>query len=225
MTGRWKMRKWMGWSHAGAIAVVALVLRLDGGEAAAQGLASYDYANLGLRGAAGEIFFIDPNDVDATVGFGGRLDLGFLGPNIRTQVRFAYWNSNLSQSEVTRFENRIADLVEAQSGERPIIDLGVIDRDALIFGADFDWMPAPDARLRPYLGLGTELYILSGSGAAIDGTFVDDSLDLLTAGISALGGLEYDLGGIFTAFGEVRGSLAADIRSVSIAGGIALIRR
>lgn len=217
------MRKGTGWSRAGALAILALAMRVGGGDAAAQGLASYDYANLGLRGVSGEIFFIDPNNVDATVGFGGRLDLGFLGPNVRTQVRFAYWDSNLSQSEVTKFENRIADLVESQSGQRPVIDLGVIDRDAFIFGADLDWMPAPNARIRPYLGIGTELYILSGSGAAIDGTFVDDSLDLLTAGVSALGGLEYDLGGIFTLFGEVRGSLAADIRSVSVSGGISLI--
>lgn len=225
MTGRWKMRKRIGWSGASAMAVVALAVGVDTGDAVAQGLADYDYANLGLRGVAGEIFFVDPSDVEATVGFGGRLDMGFLGPHVRTQLRIAFWDSELAQSEITRFETRIADLVESQNGVRPTIDLGVIDRDAVIIGGDFHWMPTPENRIRPYLGFGTELYILSGSGEAIDDTFVDDALDLLTAGISAVGGLEFDLGSIFTVYGEARGSLAADIRSVSITGGIALIRK
>ena len=187
-----------------------------------EGLAAYDYANLGFRGIVAEAFVVYPNGTESTVGFGGRVDLGYLGPNVRVQFRGGYWSSQLKESEVVEFETRIADLVEDQNGFRPTIDLGVIKRKAAIVGGDFHWVFAPTAVLRPYMGIGAELYVLSGSGASIDDTFVDDSLDLLTVGASAVAGLEASLGSTFSVFGEGRGSLAAAMRSFSIAGGIAI---
>ena len=216
------MRTGARWSAAAAcMAAVAWA-----SEASAQqersGLAAYDYENLGLGGLSAEVFVVYPNDTESAVGFGGRIDLGYLGPGVRVMIRGAYWSSELKDAEVNEFEERIADLVEEQDGTRPTLDLGVIDRSAVIAGLDFHWMFAPTARVRPYLGLGGELYVLSGSGAAIDGTFVDDSLDLLTVGASAAGGLEVLIVNGVAAFGEVRGSLAADIRSIGFGGGLTI---
>ena len=211
------MRKRMG----------ALVLALVGmsvakGAAAQEGLAAYDYENLGFRGIIGEAFVVYPNGIKSTVGFGGRVDLGYLGPNVRTQLRGGYWSSELKTAEVEEFATRIADLVEEQNGVRPTLDLGTIERSSVIAGVDFHWVFAPEAMLRPYLGIGAELYVLNGSGMAIDGTFVEDSLDLLTLGGSAIGGLDFALGSVVSLFGEVRGSLAADIRSVGLHAGLAI---
>lgn len=203
-------------------AQLAAVDRLAGQQQEREGLAAYDYANLGFNGLAAEVFVVYPTETNSAVGYGGRIDLGYLGPKLRVQLRGGYWSSELKESEVVLFEERIADLVEEQNGTRPTIDLGVIERSAVVAGGDFHWVFVPTAQVRPYIGIGAELYVLSGSGAAIDETFVDDSLDLLTIGASAIAGLDVGIGSVFNVFGEVRGSLAADIRSIGIAGGIAI---
>jgi len=188
----------------------------------AQGLAAYDYAYLGFHGLSAEVFSIYPNDTKNTAAYGGRVDLGYLGPNVRVQVRGSYWSSEMKDAKVEEFAIRIADLVEEQNGARPTIDLGVIKRTAVVAGTDFHWVFAPTSTIRPYLGVGGELMILSGSGPAIDDTFVDDSLDLLTFGVSGLGGIEFRIGSKVSLFGEARGSLAAGIRSLSWGGGVGI---
>jgi hypothetical protein len=210
------------WLAATGLAGTVVDLHAQEEEAELEGLAAYDYSNLRFRGIVAEAFMVYPNGTESTVGFGGRLDFGYLGPNVRVQFRGGYWSSQLKESEVIEFETRIADLVEEQNGFRPTIDLGVIKQSAAIAGGDFHWVFAPTSVVRPYLGIGAELYVLSGSGPAIDDTFVDDSLDLLTVGASAVAGLEAGIGSVFNVFGEGRGSLAAALRSFSIAGGIAI---
>ncbi len=204
-------------------AMMAAILSLGAAPAVAQGLAEYDYENLRLRGVGGELFYVSPNDADATVGFGARLDLGFLGPRIRVVPRFAFWNSELQEAELDSLATRLEDLVEEQNpGQpRPTIDLGTVDREAVIFGTDLHWLPLVEQPVRPYLGVGAELYVLNGAGEAIEGTFVEDGLDLITAGISGVGGLEFDLRRGIALYGEVRGSLVADVSSVALTVGVA----
>ncbi len=189
-----------------------------------QRLEEYDYANLRVRGAGVELFLVAPSDHDATIGVGGRLDLGFLGPNVRMMPRVAYWSSELTRAEVQRLESRLETLVEEQNpGQQVELNLGSIDRSALIFGTDFHWLPMVEGTTRPYLGLGAEFYILNGSGEAIEETFVEDGLDLLTAGASAVAGLEYELENRITLFGDLRGTLVADVGSFTFTLGVAYI--
>lgn len=204
--------------------LVAALAGLAGatGLAGQQGIAAYDYANLGLRGFGAEASVVFPSETKTTIGLGARLDFGFLGPKVRTLFRAAWWSSELTDDEVTRLETNIADLIEEQNGTRPDLDLGTIERQAVSLGLDFDWMPLPESLVRPYVGLGLELYVLSGEGDAIENTFVDESLDLLTGGISAIAGLEFDVAAYVTVFGEARGALAADLRSFALVGGASL---
>lgn len=210
--GMW--RAWLVGATVGAVGAASL--------SAQQGIAAYDYENLGLRGFGAEISAVFPTDVKSTFGLGARLDFGYLGPHVRTLFRAAWWSSDLEESEVSRLETKIADLVEEQNGTRPEIDLGKIERQAVSLGLDFDWMPLTESLVRPYLGVGLELYVLSGKGDAIDHTFVDESLDLLTGGVSGIGGLEFDAGRYVTVFGEVRGTLTANLRSVGLVAGAML---
>ncbi len=211
--------------RAGPIArIIALAVLAGPAVLQGQSLDQYDYENLRLRGGGAELFVVYPNNVKSTIGVGGRIDLGFLGPKVRTMIRGAYWSSELKESETARFEGRLEELVEEQNpGSSVSIDLGKIDRSALIFGLDLQWMPLPAERVRPYIGIGAEVYFLNGSGAAIDGTFVEEALDLLTAGVSGVGGLEVEIGGGFAVYGDVRGALAADVRSLALTAGLAYI--
>jgi hypothetical protein len=201
-----------------------ILAALAASPARGQNLEEYDYANLWLRGVTGEVFLVFPHNVEETIGFGARVDFGFLGPHVRLQARAAYWDSRLKTAEVRRFEDRVGELVIEQGGEIPEagLDLGQIDRSALLFGADLHWMPTVSGLVRPYLGIGTELYFLSGSGDAIDDTFVEDGLDLLTAGVSGVAGLEFSLNAL-TLYGDVRGALVADVRNVALTIGLGYI--
>lgn len=207
-------------------AIAALVAVLAGPEpATAQGLADYDYENLRLRGVGVDLGIVSPNDLDATVQIGARLDLGFLGPNIRLVPRVAYWDTELEEAEVRELADRLETLVEEQNpGQpRPTLDLGRVDRSAFITGVDLHWLPLLRETTRPYFGIGAELYFLNGEGPAIEDTFIEDALDLLTAGASAVGGVEVDVGGGFTAYGELRGTLVADANTIGLVAGLAFL--
>lgn len=222
MGGTMRKRGLGRWS--GTVAAAA-ALALGAGPAFGQGLADYDYENLRLRGVGVEIFYVSPSDLESTLGFGARLDLGFLGPRVRVAPRFAYWDSDVEEAELDRLAGRLEDLVQEQNpGQpRPEIDLGSVERDALVFGTDLHWLPMVEEPVRPYLGLGAEVYVLDGEGEAIEGTFVEDALDLVTAGASALAGIEVDVQRGITLYGEVRGALVADVRNVSLTAGVAYL--
>lgn len=193
--------------------------------AAAQGLADYDYENLRLRGVGVDLGIVNPQDLDAAIQIGARLDLGFLGPNIRLVPRAAYWDSELEEGEVGELADRLESLVEEQNpGQpRPTLDLGRVERSAVLAGVDVHWMPILRGTTRPYFGIGAEVYVLNGEGAAIEDTFIEDALDLVTAGASAVAGVEVDVGSGFTAYGEARGSLVADANALGLAAGIAFL--
>lgn len=203
-----------------AAALVGLTLTATAAEAQPR-LEDYDYENLRLRGAGVEVFVIAPNDLDATIGIGGRIDLGFLGPNVRLMPRFAYWSSELTDTEIQLLEERIRTLVETQNPDAaPLaLELGSVDRSALIFGGDVHWLPLVEETVRPYLGLGAEMYILNGSGDDIADTFIEDALDQITAGGSAVFGVEVDVGTNLTAYGDLRGTLVADVGGIAFTVG------
>jgi hypothetical protein len=204
----------------GAVALPALRSPLM-----AQGLDEYDYTNLGLRGATGEVFLVFPRGVKETIGFGARADWGFLGPHVRMQSRLAYWASDMKQDEVDKFNRRMEALVEDQNpGTEVVIDLGTIRRSAFILGGDLHWMPNVRDIVRPYLGVGADLYLLNGSGDAINGTFIEDGMDLFTAGLSGVAGLEFGLTNTLAFYADVRGALVADVRSIAFTVGFGYIR-
>lgn len=200
-------------------------LLLSVGTLQGQRLEQYDYENLRLRGVGAEVFLVNPKDLDTTLGVGVRLDLGFLGPKVRVAPRIAFWDTELTQETVNRLETKLADLIQEQNpGQpRPVVDLGSIDQEAFIIGSDLHWLPLVDDPVRPYLGVGGEIYFLNGSGAAIEDTFVEDRLDLITAGVSGVAGVEFQLRGGLALYGEVRGTLVADVRNVALTVGVGYI--
>lgn len=212
-------RAWGGERLGARIAALAAAgVVAAAGTGRAQGLASYDYENLGFRGVGAEVGWVDAKSMDHAALFGLRFDLGYLGPQVRVMPRFAFWGSDLQAQEVQRLEARIEELVGLATGS---VQIGAVERDVLIFGADLQWAPGLRV-LSPYLGVGGEVYILNGSGTAIDETFVEEALDLVTAGISAVGGLELPLGPSLRAYAELRGTLVTDVRNVALSGGLML---
>lgn len=205
--------------RTGARVVVAagatlLLLVVAARPAAAQNLEQYDYANLGLRAIGAELLYVDPSQNEGTVGFGAKLDLGFLGPGIRVVPRFAYWKADVEGSSIDELERQLEEVSELEPGS---VNLGAIDRSAYVAGADVHFI-ASLARVSPYIGAGLDIYALNDDGEAIRGTFLDDLV--VTAGVSAVGGLQVALSPGWSVFGELRATAVTDASSLGGAFGV-----
>ena len=197
---------------AGSAALFLLIGAV--GPAEAQNLEQYDYANLGLRAIGAEIIYVSPSQNDATVGLGARMDLGFLGPGLRVVPRFAYWKADVEASAIDRLERQLEEVSELEPGS---INLGAIDRSAYVIGADLQFITSLD-RVSPYIGAGLDIYALNNDGNAIRGTFLDDLV--ITAGVSAVGGLQVALSPSWSAYGELRATAVTDASSLGAAFGM-----
>jgi hypothetical protein len=71
----------------------------------------------------------------------------------------------------------------------------------------------------PYLGLGLDAYLVDDSGDAIEGTFLADAV--VTAGVSAVGGLEWDIRRHLRVYAEARGTLVTSASNLIFLGGVA----
>ena len=188
---------------------------LGANDVAAQNLEEYDYENLGLRAIGVDVVWANAKDAKGTVGFGVRADLSPLGPQVRVVPRFAYWNADIEESAVAKFESNLEDLCTPPGCN---IELGDLQRNYWILGLDLQWV-LPNPLLAPYLGVGADLYILDDSGQAIKGTFLDDAV--VTAGLSGVAGLQFDPGKHLRLYMDVRGTLVTSASNVAIYAGVA----
>ncbi len=198
---------------AGGVLALLGALVLPAAPAAAQELADFDYENLSLRGIGFEIGYLFPDRVDRTASYGVRFDLGYLGPSVRLVPTLSYWSSPFSVEEVTALEERVASLVSRETGAPPpVVNLGTLEWTDYTLGIDTHVVWAMPANLLSFAGLGLAVHILDGSGAAIEGTFIEDLLDTATAGINLHLGLEYPLTNRFRLQGQGRYELLEDLQ-------------
>ncbi len=176
--------------------------------AAAQSLADYDYENLTFRGLGLEYGRIWPTKVEPTAAYTLKADLGFLGPSVRIAPSLSYWNSRINADELGRLADQLSQLGALVSPE----DLGPIEWRDVSLAVDGQYIFNPGARVQPYLGAGLGLHVFDGSGAAVEGTFIEDLLDSVTAGLNAVAGIEVAPAERFRIGIEARYTLLDDIR-------------
>ena len=205
--------------------VLAAVVILSPAGAGSQELADYDYANLSFRGVLAEGGYIFANNVENTEMFALRFDLGFLGPGFRIVPGVAFWTSRMAPDEVDDFEARLAALNAIQGGTAPPggFDLGSIDRDDVVISVDGHYMWSVPLDLLLWTGVGVSAHFLNGSGPAVNGTFVEDLLDSVSAGFNVHGGLEYPVTDRFRLYGGSKFEVLGDLRYVELRFGLSYI--
>lgn len=213
--------KGRGWTVALALASTAL-----GGAAApagAQGLADFDYENLAFRGVGFEVGWLAPTRVESTPSYGIRLDLGYLGPGLRLTPSLTYWSSEMKRAEVREFETRLEELVDRESppGTPPAsVSLGTIDWTDLVLGLDGHMVWSVPGNVLTFLGGGIAAHIQNGSGESIQGTFIEDLLDSVTAGFNVHGGLEYPFTDQLRLYGATRYEILGDLQYLELRMGL-----
>ena len=148
-----------------------------------------------------------PSRVEPTQSLGLRMDLGYLGPGLRVVPSIGYWSADFKDGEVTEFEDRVVDLGRIQwTDVKLALDTHVVWR--VPYG------------LLTFAGVGAAAHILNGSGDGIDGTFVEDLLDSVTAGFNLHAGLEYPMTERVRIYGQGRYELLGDLQYLGLRSGI-----
>lgn len=186
----------------------------------AQTLADYDYEYLSFRGVGVHVGHIWPNKVEETAHYGLRLDMGYLGPGVRIIPSIGYWRSEVTTQELedlaTRINGQTGSSVEAA-------DLGPIDWSDLSLSLDghFVWNLPLD--VLTFLGAGVGFHALNGQGPAIDDTLIEDLLDVLTAAVSGIAGVEFQPVDRLRVYAEGRYTALNSIQYLSAVGGLQLM--
>jgi hypothetical protein len=206
-----------------ALSLGMALMPVDG---SGQGLADFDYENLSLRGFSLEGGYIWPTRVDPTYTLGMRLDLGYLGPGLRIVPGISYWSSRMKAGEVAELEAKVDELILGEIPPTPGwtgTDLGIINWSDLVLSLDGHFVWAIPLDLLSYVGGGISAHIMNGEGAAIAGTFVEDLLDTVTAGINFHAGLEYPWSDWLRMYGTARYEILEDLRYSELRAGVQIM--
>jgi len=186
----------------------------------AQELADLDYEHLSFRGFGFDAGYLWPTRVDPTYSLGLRIDMGYAGPGLRIVPNVTYWSSALVTSEVTELEDRISQLIEAQTGLPPSsLDLGTVDWRDVAIGVDAHIVWDSLFDLLTYGGLGVSAHIMDGDGPAIAGTFIEDALDAVTAGFNLHFGVEYPVSERFRLYSVAKYEVMSDLQFFHVRAG------
>jgi hypothetical protein len=160
---------------------------------------------LGFRGAGFSAGLVDPQDLDATLGFGMIADLGTLTPRTMLEANLGYW----SQSE-------------------GVSGLGEISARDIVFGGKAKYFfPMTDSVLRPFAGAGLSLHFLKVEatlpdmdlgGLIIPGMSAEDSSTKL--GLDLGGGMATAINGKTDLIGELWYAVVSDIGQFSFKLGV-----
>lgn len=204
-----------GWGFA------VLLLALVPGAAAGQQWEDYDYENLEFRGIGLDFGVVWPANVERTLSFGVRADMGFVGPGVRIAPAIRFWSSNVDSVEVARLAEQIRRLCERQAGAVcPPFNLGEIERSDMELAVDAHYLFRTGIGIRPYAGGGLGLHLLNGRGESIDETFVEDLLDSVSPALNLLAGIHIPLSSALEMMTEGR-LVISDVRYATVVvGGI-----
>jgi len=203
---------------------LALALGLVPGRASGQDIADLDYEHLSFRGFGFDAGYLWPTRADPTYSLGLRIDMGYAGPGLRIVPNVTYWSSSLIASEVTELEDRISQLIQNQTGLPPSsLDLGTIDWRDIAIGVDAHIVWDSLFDLLTYGGIGVAAHLLNGQGAAIDGTFVEDALDSVTAALNLHFGMEYPVTPRLRIYSVAKYEVMSDLQFFHVRGGFQIM--
>jgi hypothetical protein len=213
-----RLRAILGWGTA------ACALLLAPFPGAGQDLADLDYENLGFRGIGIDWGHLWPNRVERAGSVGVRIDMGYAGPGLRIIPTATYWSSPLQGSEIAELEDRIEELITAQSGApSPTLDLGTVRWRDVAVGVDAHVVWDSLLDLLTYGGIGVTAHVLDGNGDAITGTIIDDLLDSVTAGFNLHLGMEYPVTDRFRIYAVSKYEVMSDLQYFTVRGGMQIM--
>lgn len=201
------------------LALVLVLSNIPTVQLSAQGvLNQFSYENLRLSGIQLDVGVLGASELTgATVG-GIRVDYGRIAPRVRLLLGLSYFRSHFDQQSLRRFEQRLDSIVNPGTNDN--INVGRISLGDLIGDIDFQYVFPQGHGISAYIGAGVSIQARDGSGAAINGTFVEDALDVITAGVNGTIAFEFNLAQAWRFTIDGRGMLSSGLRTASLRTGI-----
>lgn len=185
----------------------------------AQGfLERFSYEGLRLSGIGVEMGGLVSDRLTAEPSPALRLDYGVLAPRLRVLLGASYFKGQFNQDEINRFAQRLRRVVSDPTDDFTI-NVGAITWTQLELDGDLQYL-FPADRVQTYLGLGIGVHVRDGDGQVIQGTFVEDALDTIAAGLNLSLGVEVSLVRALAATVDLRGALTSELRLASARGGL-----
>jgi hypothetical protein len=213
------VRRFGGWAVRTATIVAVLLTAEPPDRLTAQGvLNQFSYDELRLSGIQLDVGVLGASELTgATVG-GLRIDYGRIAPRVRLLLGLSYFRSQFDQDARRRFEQRLDSIVNP--GSTDSINLGRIRLADIIGDVDFQYVFPQSHGINAYIGVGVSIQARNGSGAAINGTFVEDALDVITAGVNGTMAFEFNLAPAWRFTIDGRGMLSSGLKTASVRTGI-----
>lgn len=201
------------------IGLVALLAVWPSGRLAGQGvLNQFSYDNLRLSGIQLDVGLLGASDLTGSTVGGLRVDYGRIAPRVRLMLGLSYFRSQFDQQARDRFERRLDSIVNPSTPDS--INLGRISLGDLIGDVDFQFVFPQGHGITAYVGTGISVHVRNGSGAAINGTFMEDALDVITAGLNGTMGFEFNLSRAWRFTLDGRAMVSSGLKTVSLRTGI-----
>src|SRR5438046_9664863 len=157
------------------------------------------------------------NNIRGTLTGRVRLDYGFIAPKVRVLLGLSYFHADLSSEALRRYAEGLRRVVN-DPDQNYTIQLGNITWSDLTGDLDLQYVMPQGLAVTTYIGLGVGVHLRNGRGTAINGTFVQDALDQITAGLNGTPGAELGAKpGRVTL--DARGVLSSGLSTVSLRTG------
>lgn len=201
------------------LVVFPLLALLAGGAAAQQPLDRFTYDNLRFTGIWPEVGILTSNRLKGTVAYGLRVDVGQFAPRLRVLIGGSYFRSDFKAAEINQFEAALRNVVTDPTNDFTI-DLGAIRWSDIELDLDLQYMLTTATSYRPYIGAGAGMHLRNGSGKSINGTFVEDALDMIGAGVSLTAGIDVMLSRGFLMNLGGRAVFSSDLQTLGLSVGL-----
>jgi len=181
-------------------------------------LEQFSSENLAARAFGIDLGVLAGTNVRGTHMAAARLDFGTVAPKIRVLLGASYFKADLNGAALQRFAQRLRSVVVDPSGD-DTINLGRITWSDFTGDLDLQYVMPQGRTVTAYLGLGLSVHLRHGTGPAINGTFVQDALDAITAGLNGTLGAEFGSGRWRFAL-EGRGVAASGLSTAGLSAGV-----
>jgi len=186
----------------------------------AQGvLSQFSYDSLGLSGIQADLGVLGASRLRGTVVGGVRLDFGRVAPRVRVLLGLSYFKGEFDQQATDELARRLRAIVNDPDNNFTI-NVGRITWSDLTGDVDLQYVLPQGRTVTAYLGAGLGVHLMNASGAAINGTFVEDALDGVSAGLNGTLGFEIATSPAWRFTLEARGVLSTQLSTGSLRAGV-----
>jgi hypothetical protein len=203
----------------GSALAATLLTAVPPAHLSAQGfLSQFSYDNLRPSALQLDVGPLGGNNIRGTLTGGMRLDYGFIAPHVRVLLGVSYYKADFSSEARARFEQRLVGVVIDPTKD-DTIRLGRITWSDVTGDLDLQYVLPQGHAVTSYIGIGLGAHIRHGSGPAINGTFVQDALNSITAGLNGTIGTEFGANRWRVTL-DARGVLSSGVSTVSLRTGL-----